>query len=179
MKSKNKKLLIIAAIILLLLIRKKVSAAELISKFEGIVRDKNDRNKIIAYKDSAGVWTIGYGNTFNPFTGVKVKQGDVIDHKTALQWLNKDIETRQNAIKKLVKVPVTGNQLSALTSLAYNIGLGLFQKSAVLTKLNNKDYKGAADAFLLYNKARDKSGIKVYNAGLDKRRKLERELFLR
>ena len=178
MNQQNKKYIIIAGIVLLLLIRKKVNASDLIARFEGIIRDKNDPNKIIAYKDTAGVWTIGYGNTFNPFTGTKVKEGDVIDHKTALQWLNKDVETRQKAIKKLIKVPVTANQLSALTSIAYNIGLFAFQKSSILTNLNKKDYKKAADSFMLYNKARNNAGILVYNEGLNRRRKLEKDLFL-
>lgn len=165
----TKKYLIIGAIILLLLISKKVSAEKLIAKFEGL--------KLTAYPDTGGIWTIGYGNTFNPITGVKVKQGDKITKATALEWLKKDIEQRQIPIKKLVKVPINANQLAALTSLAYNIGLGAFQKSCILSNLNNKNIKEAANCFLLYNKGR-KNGILVVIPGLNKRRQLERELFL-
>lgn len=162
----TKKYYIIAAIVLLLLISKKVSAEKLIAKFEGLRLD--------AYPDTGGIYTIGYGNTFNPFTGVRVKQGDRITKATALEWLKNDIEKRQVVIKKLIKVPVTSNQFAALTSLAYNIGLEAFRISGLLQLLNAKaPILQIADRFLLYNKVK---GVVV--RGLTNRRKLERELFL-
>ena len=177
--SNKRKIYIGIAILLILLTAKKVSAAKIISQFEGIVRDKKDRKKIIAYKDfPAGIWTIGYGNTFNPYTGEKVKEGMVIDEKTALDWLNKDIEQRQLALKKILKRTPNANQLSAMTSLAYNIGVNRFADSSVRKNFDAGDIKKAADSFLLYNKAR-KDGKLVVIEGLDKRRKLERELFLK
>jgi len=154
-----------------------VSAAKIISEFEGLYRDKKNR-KIVSYKDLAGVWTIGYGNTFNPFTGEKVKEGMIIDEKTALDWLNKDIEVRQIALKKMLKRIPTANQLSAMTSLAYNIGLNRFADSSIRKNFEAGDFKKAADSFLLYNKAR-KNGQLVVIDGLDRRRKMERELFLK
>lgn len=177
--SNKKKIYIGLAVLLILLIGKKVSASAIISKFEGIVRDKKDRTKIIAYKDfPGGIWTIGYGNTFNPYTGEKVKEGMVIDEKTALDWLNKDIQQRQIALQKILKRVPTSNQLSAMTSLAYNIGINRFADSSIRKNFDDGDFKKAADSFLLYNKAR-KDGKLVVIEGLDKRRKLERELFLK
>ena len=44
--SNKKKIYIGLAILLILLTAKKVSAAKIISQFEGIVRDKKDRKKI-------------------------------------------------------------------------------------------------------------------------------------
>jgi lysozyme len=175
--SNNKKLYIGFSILLILLFSKKVSAAKIISEFEGLYRDKKNK-KIVAYKDLAGVWTIGYGNTFNPFTGEKVKEGMVIDEKTALDWLNKDIEVRQIALKKMLKRIPTANQLSAMTSLAYNIGLNRFADSSIRKNFEAGDFKKAGDSFLLYNKAR-KNGQLVVIDGLDRRRKMERELFLK
>jgi len=177
MMSNKKKIYIGLAILFILLFGKKVSASAIISEFEGLYRDKKNR-KIIAYKDLAGVWTIGYGNTFNPFTGEKVKEGMVIDEKTALDWLNKDIEQRQLALKKILKRNPTANQLSAMTSLAYNIGINAFSDSSILKNFNAGQFKKAADSFLLYNKAR-KNGVLVVIDGLDRRRKLERDLFLK
>ena len=179
MMSNKNKIYIGLAVLLILLIGKKVSAAKIISEFEGIVRDKKDRTKIIAYKDfPGGIWTIGFGNTFNPYTGEKVKEGLVIDEKTALDWLNKDIQQRQIALKKIIKRIPTANQLSAMTSLAYNIGLTAFADSAIRKNFDAGDFKKAADSFLLYNKAR-KDGKLIVIEGLNKRRKLERELFLK
>lgn len=162
----TKKYYIIAAIVLLLLISKKVSAEKIIAKFEGL--------ELNAYPDSGGIFTIGYGNTFNPFTGVKVKKGDRITKATALDWLKKDIEKRQVAISKLIKVPISANKLAAITSLAYNIGLGAFQRSTLLMLLNDKaPIDKVADQFLVWNRVK---GVVV--RGLTNRRKLERELFL-
>jgi lysozyme len=175
--SSKKKIYIGIAILFILLFSKKVSAAKIISEFEGLYRDKKSK-KIVAYKDLAGVWTIGYGNTFNPFTGEKVKEGMVIDESTALSWLNKDIETRQSALKKILKRTPTANQLSAMISLAYNIGLNRFADSAIRKNFDAGNIQKAADSFLLYNKAR-KEGKLVVIDGLDRRRRMERELFLK
>ena len=175
--SNKKKIYIAIAVLLILLTGKKVSAAKIISEFEGLYRDKKSK-KIVAYKDLAGVWTIGYGNTFNPFTGEKVKEGMVIDENTALSWLNKDIEVRQVALKKILKRTPNNNQLSAMISLAYNIGLNRFADSSIRKNFDAGDFKKAADSFLLYNKAR-KNGVLVVVDGLDRRRRMERELFLK
>ena len=58
-------------------------------------------------------------------------------------------------------------------SLAYNIGLGAFGASSVCRKTMAQDIAGAADSFLLWNKA---GGRRV--AGLARRREAERALFL-
>lgn len=172
----NKKTIIIVSLVVLLLIMSttKSKAAEIIKRFEGIIRDKINPDRVVSYQDSIGVWTIGYGSTKNPFTGEKVTQGMVIDENTALSWLQEEIKTRVAAIKRLIKVPVNQNQLDALTSLAYNIGLGAFQRSTLLRLLNaNAPKIQVADQFLRWNKA---GGKEV--RGLTIRRQLERKLFL-
>ena len=144
-----------------------MSASKLIAQFEGL--------RLKAYKDTGGIWTIGYGSTKDPYTGKPVKEGDIISRETALDLLNKDKGQRQVAIRKLLKVPVTANQLSALTSLAYNIGLGAFQRSTLLRLLNQKAaIQQVADQFLRWNKVNN-----VEVKGLTNRRILERELFLK
>jgi lysozyme len=65
-----------------------------------------------------------------------------------------------------------------MTSLAYNIGLNRFADSCIRKNFDAGDFKKAADCFLLYNKAR-KDGKLVVIEGLDKRRRMERELFLK
>ena len=143
-----------------------MKAFDIIKVFEG--------EKLKAYPDTGGIWTIGYGTTINPDTGLPIKKGDVIDKATAERWLKQDIEKRQYALSKLIKVPVTANQLSALTSLAYNIGLGAFQKSTLLRLLNQKaPIQQVADQFLRWNRINGKT-----STGLTKRRELERKLFL-
>lgn len=158
--------IVVAAIVLLLLISNKVSAEKIIAQFEGL--------RLKAYQDTAGVWTIGYGTTKNPDTGQKIKEGDTITKAKALDWLKKDTAAFKAGVEKLVKVPVNDNQLAALTSLAYNIGLTAFSRSTLLRYLNNNVAKEQVAAqFLRWNR----SGGQIVR-GLTIRRKLESDLFL-
>jgi len=50
-------------------------------------------------------------------------------------------------IKNLIKVELTTDQLQALTSLADDIGIVLFQNSTILKKINQNDLN-VADEFL-------------------------------
>lgn len=138
---------------------------DLISSFEGI--------RLNAYDDGVGVWTIGIGTTIYP-NGVKVKKGDKCTLEQALEYLQHDLKSFEKTVNESVKVPLSQNQFDALVSLAYNIGSTAFKNSTLLKKLNAKDYSGAADQFLVWNKG----GGKVLK-GLVRRREAERALFLK
>ena len=167
MMSNKKKIYIGLAVLLILLIGKKVSALNLIKKFEGL--------ELTSYPDTGGIWTIGYGNTVNKDTGQAIKPGDKIDLETAERWLKMDVAEREKKIKGLIKVPITANQMAAITSLVYNIGNGAFASSTLLRLLNQgADKNLVADQFLRWNKVQGKE-VK----GLTNRRKLEMELFLK
>ena len=137
----------------------------IIKEFEGL--------RLKAYDDGVGVWTIGYGTTRYP-SATKVKRGDNITEEQAEAYLLHDVSRFENAVNRLVKVPLTQNQFDALVSFTYNLGEGSFGASTLLRKLNARDYSGAATEFLRWNKA----GGKVM-AGLTRRRKAEHDLFLR
>lgn len=138
---------------------------ELLAQFEGL--------RLEAYLDSANIPTIGYGTIKYP-SGKRVKMGDKITKAQALEYKKHDLKEFENTVNSAVKVPLTQNQYDALVSLSYNIGSGAFKGSTLLKKLNQGDYKGAADAFLSWVNA---GGKKVQ--GLVNRRKKERELFLK
>ena len=53
-------------------------------------------------------------------------------------------------IKDLIKVKLTTNQLQALTSLAEDIGIVLFQNSTILKKINQNEFD-VADEFLRWS----------------------------
>jgi lysozyme len=57
--------------------------------------------------------------------------------------------------------------------MAYNAGLGNYQRSTIRMKVNRGDWEGAAEAFMSWTKA---GGKEV--SGLVKRRKAEVALFL-
>lgn len=134
-------------------------AEALIQKFEGFCSK--------AYRCPAGVLTIGYGHTRG------VKQGDVCSKEQALFFLREDLQDAASTVNRLVNVPLTQGQFDAICSFVFNLGARNFINSALLRKLNNQDYKGAADELLRWTKA---GGREL--SGLVKRRKAERSLFL-
>ncbi len=136
------------------------SCYELIKTFEGFRKN--------SYLCPANVWTIGYGTTDN------VKQGDTCSEHDAEQYLIRDVKRFADAINENVKVPLTQNQFDSLCCFVYNVGIGAFKKSTLLTKLNAKDYKGASEQFARWNKAGGKE-----LPGLTKRRESERALFVK
>lgn len=139
----------------------------LIKGFEGC--------RLTAYPDpgtGGAPWTIGYGWTL-PIDGKPVRPGMTIDQVTADRLLKTGLVSYESDVLKLVKVKLNQNQFDAMVSFAYNVGSRALSTSALLKKLNSGDIKGAADEFLRWNK----SGGKVM-AGLTKRRKAEREVFL-
>ncbi len=145
----------------------KVKNIDLIKRHEGL--------RLKAYLPTPNdKWTIGWGHTKTAYEGM------VIDEARAEQLLRSDILWVESAINSSVTKPITQNQFDALASLIYNIGATNFRRSSVLRKLNEGDYQGAANAFLMWNKQRNKKTGKmdVLN-GLVKRRNEERELFLK
>lgn len=137
----------------------------MIKQFEGL--------RLEAYLDSAGIWTIGYGTIVYP-NGKKVAKGDKITQ--ADQYKLHDLKTFVNAVNGFIKVPVTQNQFDAIVSLTYNIGVGAIGGSTLIKKLNAKDYKGAAEQFLVWNKGRVKGVLQVI-PGLTNRRIKEKAHF--
>lgn len=130
-----------------------------------------------AYKDSVGIWTIGYGTIKYP-DGVAVKQGDTCTLAQAEKYLINDCAWVDNTLDELVTVPVSQNQFDALASLVYNIGATAFSNSTLLKVLNQKDYKSAADQFGKWNKGKVNGKLTVIN-GLTNRREAEKNLFLK
>ena len=125
------------------------------------------------YLCPAKIPTIGYGATYYT-DGRKVKLSDpAISEADADKLLDKMLVKYEDAVNRYVQVPITQNQFDALVSFCYNLGQENLRNSTLLKKLNAKDYNGAADQFLRWNRA----GGKVL-AGLTKRRTDERKLFL-
>jgi len=123
-----------------------------------------------AYRDSVGVWTVGYGTT--RIYGKPVEAGQTCTQNEAELWLTADTASVQTAINRSVRAPLRQNQYDALVSFVYNIGIQAFQNSTMLKKLNAGDYSGAAAEFPRW----DKAGGQVI-PGLHSRRLREQSLF--
>lgn len=139
----------------------------LIKSFEGYHTRLKD-GSCAAYLCPAGVATIGYGCT------VGVKLGMVWTEQQAEDALAKEVSRFEDAVNRLVTVPINQNEFDALVSFAYNCGEGALAKSSILRRLNKGDRKGAAQAFHLWNKG----GGRIL-AGLVSRRAREAALFLK
>ena len=61
-----------------------------------------------AYKDSVGVWTIGYGHTWG------VKAGQTITSQQAERYLAEDIEGSVSRVDKILKVIVNADEMDCL-----------------------------------------------------------------
>lgn len=132
------------------------------------------------YQDSAGVWTIGYGTTF--INGVRVTANTPpVTKEVAIEYVREHLKKEfEPGIKAAIRVPITQGMFDACVDFAYNLGVGGFRKSDILTALNAGDYETAAANFLKYNKARNKkTGELEVLGGLTKRREVERDFFLR
>lgn len=133
---------------------------ELIKRFEGL--------ELEAYKDSAGVWSIGYGQTGG------IRKGQVISKERAEMMLHARVTEIEKDLTFLIKVAINPNQISALVSLIYNIGSGAFARSTLRRYINLEMWQVAADQFLRW----DRAGGQTLR-GLQIRRQAERELFLK
>jgi lysozyme len=142
-------------------------AINLIKEFEGF--------KDYAYIDTDGTPVIGYG--LSRIGGLPVQIGDRISTTQADAALNAHIREIHRELDEAVKVDLSDRQLSAITSLAYNVGVESIKSSTLVEKINAEDYAGAADEFLRWDKA-NMQGALVQLPGLTRRRAAERELFL-
>ncbi len=157
-----------------------VAGLNLIKEFEGYEKRLPD-GSCQAYLDTLvspnlrspgyrGLWTIGYGCT------VGVTEGLVWTEAEATRALMREVNKHTAALTKKARkygVKLDQNSFDALTSASYNLGSASTLIDRVLTKLAAGDEDGAADVFLQY----DHAGGRKY-AGLTRRRRAERQLFL-
>lgn len=133
------------------------SGLNLIKRFEGC--------RLQAYKCPAGVWTIGYGHTTGVYAGMSITQSQAED------MLRSDLERYEKPVRNYDnRYHWNQNQFDALVSFTYNCGAGNLNK---LLANGSRTVQQIADSLPNYNKG----GGKVL-AGLVRRRKEERELFL-
>jgi lysozyme len=120
------------------------------------------------YLDVAGVPTIGYGHRLlHPESFPKG-----IQEPQAAEILLCDLREAEQAVERMVKVPLTQGQFDALVDFCFNLGQGRLAASTLLKCLNNGRYQAAAEQLLLW----DHAGTEE-NAALKARREAELELW--
>lgn len=139
-----------------------------------------EKLRLKAEKNYAGVWTTGYGHTEN------VSEGDSVTPEQAEAQLRSDLARCAAVLNKALAVPVTQNQFDALCSILFSVGkgergvrAGLIElksglPSTLLMFLNQGCYAAAAEQF----------GSWIYAGNgvvkeLIYRREREKDLFLR
>jgi len=113
---------------------------ELVKQFEGL--------SLTAYLCPAGRPTIGFGRTQG------VQMGDTITPAQADAYLAADLIAYGKNVEKLLEgAPTSQHEFDAMTSLAFNIGIGGLSQSSVLRLHKAGDKENAARAFSLWCKA--------------------------
>jgi lysozyme len=162
-------------------------AVDLIKGFEGIPDGDPRTVNIDAYLCPADVWTIGWGHAITE-GGVQLKgrhneskaralYPGGITKAQAVTLLQADLLPRCASVSRLVQQPLTTGAFGALVAFVFNVGVANFAASTLLKRLNASDWAGAADQFLVWNKARV-GGVLQPLAGLTRRRRAERAMFL-
>ena len=120
------------------------------------------------YNDVNGFPTIGYGHRL-----LKTELfPDGIDEPCASKMLGGDVREAEQAVTRLVKVPLSQGQFDALVDFCFNLGAGRLASSTLLKVLNGGRYADAAEQLLRWDVA---GGTE--NAGLKARREAEFELW--
>jgi lysozyme len=132
----------------------------LIKKHEGL--------SLRAYRCPAGALTIGYGHTGD------VEEGAVITQEEAEELLRNDLHAFETSVERLVEVPLRDNQFAALVSFCFNVGMGAFARSTLLSLLNRGWYEQVPAQLVRWSRAAGKT-----LAGLGRRRRDEADLWSR
>jgi lysozyme len=114
---------------------------KLLKESEGFRRD--------VYCDVAGYRTIGYGHRL--LESESFSEG--ITEKQANEILLADIRKAEEAVHRLVRVPLTQGQFDALVDFCFNLGQNRLAASSLLQCLNRGRYDAAAEQLLLWDHA--------------------------
>jgi GH24 family phage-related lysozyme (muramidase) len=125
---------------------------------------------IYAYKDTRGIWTIGWGSIFMP-DGSRVGETSIISKREADKLLSDRLNKEfVPAIQRNIKVPLTQSMFDACVLMAYNMGVSGFLRSEVGMNINSGKYKEAAGFIPITN---------TNNGTLSARRLREKTLFVK
>ncbi len=104
------------------------------------------------YLDANGLPTIGYGHRL--LHPESFPNG--ITEEQATKILATDVREAEQAVRRLVRVPLAQGQFDALVDFCFNLGSGRLAASTLLADLNAGRYNAAAEQLLLWDHAGDR-----------------------
>lgn len=131
--------------------------------------DSLEGNKLEAYQDDGGIWTVGRGSTRD------VTPGMVISEAESDERFERDICDTCSAVDGVLgEAPLNSNQYSAFVIFAFNVRS--WQTRPLTAHVKAGDTEGASAHWLLYDKETI-DGVKTEVQGLLNRRKAELALY--
>lgn len=131
-------------------------------------------DKLRAYKDGGGVWTIGKGHTgLDPFTGKPITGGLRWTQEQSDRAFAMDLVIFETALnRRLLGRPTSQPQFDALLQLIFNIGEKAFATSTLLGLHRAGEYSSAQLQFKRWSFDNGKEVL-----GLERRRRKEALLY--
>ena len=129
-----------------------------------------------AYPDSGGVWTIGYGSTYNQDAKRKVMQGDTVTKEQAIRWMSKDVDNVIKQANQYITTQLSPSQSAAIVDYIYNRGIGNFLKTNLDELINANPFDPLVIKEIVGTGLKDKAGNLLW--GLGRRRRAEAYLYL-
>ncbi|GJD58414.1 lysozyme [Methylobacterium dankookense] len=106
--------------------------------------------RLNAYRDTAGIWTIGIGHT-SAAGPPAVRRGLSITAAECDAIFARDVEAYAAAVRAALAVALPPHSFDALVSVCFNIGPAAFARSTFLKRLNAGDLAGAREALLWWD----------------------------
>ena len=114
---------------------------------------RKERLELTAYRDTAGVLTIGWGHT-----GPDVHPGDVIDMAQAQTLFDTDVAEAEAEVDRVITVDLTQGMYDCLISFEFNTGglefidrAGRVAPSRLLRALNAGRWNDAVEELVCWN----------------------------
>jgi lysozyme len=142
-----------------------INAINLIKRFEGC--------SATAYKDSAGLWTIGFGHLIGNGHILPDEYAKPITQARIDELLISDLASTERGINLRFTMPLEQQEYDALVCIGFNIGVGALGNSSIYKQIALGNKSKAAEHFMDWINVNHKPV-----AGLINRRKAEQALFL-
>ena len=139
------------------------------------IKEHFEGYKNIAYKDSGGVWTVGFGSTFNHTEKRKVQDGDIVHKEQAIKWMAIDVDNILKQLNQYIHTQLNPDQSAAIVDYTYNRGIGNLLKTQLDELINGNPFDPLIPEEIKKTGLKDRAGNLLW--GLGRRRLAEAYLY--